>query len=68
MPKKSDGKYGLNVYVLACGHHYNSARTLCNGMTAPCGQCNAEGRPSHDGTPQAEQYSRQPIQDFIGKR
>lgn len=68
MAKKADGKYGVNVYVLECGHRYMSAGDLCNGMTVPCGPCNAEGKKSFDGTSQAEQYTRQPILDFVGTK
>lgn len=60
-----NGQYGVNVYLLECGHRYISGSDLCNGTSVPCSKCQSEGRPGFDRTAQADEYARQRVERFV---
>jgi len=62
---EKNGVYGVNVYVLGCGHRYVSGSELCNGTSVPCGKCYGEGRPGHDATAPKDEYPRQLVERFV---
>ena len=62
---EKNGKYGVNVYVLECGHRYVSGSDLCNGESVPCSSCQSEGRAGWDKTAPADEYARQRIERFV---